>query len=244
LAIAFVTGATGFTGRQVVRALRDHGVETVAHVRPDNSRLDEWRERFSALGARVDTTPWEAEAMRLTFAELRPDVVLSLTGTTMQRARQAKRSGEEGADFTTVDFGLRKLLLDALIAAGLSARFVELSTVAVSARSPSSYLRLRWRTEQAIRDSGLPYTIVRPAFIVGSGRDDPRVLEYAVGGVVNGFAVVAGALGFKRFGARYRSITNVELADAIARHALDPASAGQVVEGRALRGSAPSPETT
>jgi uncharacterized protein YbjT (DUF2867 family) len=232
---AFVTGATGFTGREVVRALRERGVETVAHVRPDSSRLEEWRERFEAAGARVDTTAWSPEALRATFVALRPDVVFSLTGTTAKRAREARRSGAQGADFESVDFGLRKLLLDALKAAGVAARFVELSTVGVSPRSPSSYLRLRWRTEQLVRDSGQPFTIARPAFIVGGGRDDARTLEHAVGGALDGFAAFAGVVGFKRFGARYRSMTNVALADALVHHALEPSSEGQVLEGRALR---------
>ncbi len=56
---AFVAGATGYTGRELVRVLAESGRKVVAHVRPDSSRLDEWRERFAALGATLDTTPWE-----------------------------------------------------------------------------------------------------------------------------------------------------------------------------------------
>ena len=35
--IAFVAGATGYTGREVVRLLAERGVRTLAHVRPDSS---------------------------------------------------------------------------------------------------------------------------------------------------------------------------------------------------------------
>ena len=40
---AFVAGATGFTGREVVRLLVERGVPAVAHVRPDSPRLEEWK---------------------------------------------------------------------------------------------------------------------------------------------------------------------------------------------------------
>src|SRR5215208_1501420 len=65
---AFVAGATGYTGREVVRQLVERGVRAVAHVRPDSPRLAEWRERFAELGAEVDATPWEEPAMRASLA--------------------------------------------------------------------------------------------------------------------------------------------------------------------------------
>ena len=57
--IAFVAGATGYTGREVVRLLSGRGVRTVAHVRPDSPRVEEWRRRFETEGAAVDVTPWD-----------------------------------------------------------------------------------------------------------------------------------------------------------------------------------------
>ena len=56
-AVAFVAGATGFTGREVVAELVRRGVRTLAHVRPDSSRLDEWRERFEAMGLSLRLRP-------------------------------------------------------------------------------------------------------------------------------------------------------------------------------------------
>ena len=59
----FVAGATGYVGHAVARAARGAGLAVTAHVRPDSRRLEEWRSRFTALGADVDTTPWELAAM-------------------------------------------------------------------------------------------------------------------------------------------------------------------------------------
>jgi uncharacterized protein YbjT (DUF2867 family) len=74
---AFVAGATGFTGREVVRVLRERKVDTVAHVRPDSAKLEAWRARFEAQGARVDTTAWETDAMGDAF---RRKPIATLTG--------------------------------------------------------------------------------------------------------------------------------------------------------------------
>jgi len=89
---AFVAGATGYVGREVVAALRAAGVETWAHVRPDSPRLREWRERFGALGAQVDVTAWDAVAMRDRLTTLSPTVVFALLGTTQARASAAARA--------------------------------------------------------------------------------------------------------------------------------------------------------
>ena len=78
---AFVAGATGYTGRAVVRELTDRGLECIAHVRPDSPRLEEWRRVFTAMGATFDCTPWgdaEFEAVRMAWRakakEVHPDV--------------------------------------------------------------------------------------------------------------------------------------------------------------------------
>ena len=39
---AFVLGATGFVGREVVRQLGVRATPCVAHVRPDSQRTAEW----------------------------------------------------------------------------------------------------------------------------------------------------------------------------------------------------------
>ena len=60
---AFVLGATGFVGREVVRQLCVRGTKTYAHVRPDSKQLADWRARFGELRAEVDTTAWDTAAM-------------------------------------------------------------------------------------------------------------------------------------------------------------------------------------
>ena len=99
---AFVAGATGYTGREVVRLLVEKGVPAIAHIRPDSNRMEEWKERFGALGAEFDVTPWEEAAMTQTMARVKPSFVFALLGTTMA----------PGFDFEDLELAQRKNLLD------------------------------------------------------------------------------------------------------------------------------------
>jgi uncharacterized protein YbjT (DUF2867 family) len=187
--VAFVTGATGYTGREVVRALRERSVRTVAHVRPDSARLEHWRERFEALGAEVDTTAWKQQPMDASLAELRPTLVFGLLGITRARAKR------EASSYESVDYGLTAMLRRAAEAVEPAPRFVYLSSAAVKEDKPGSYMNARWKVEQELLAGEMPYTIARPSFITGDDRDDGRMGERVGSSLIDAALGVAGLIG-------------------------------------------------
>lgn len=231
--VVFVAGATGFVGRATVEALcRRDDTRVVAHVRPDSSRLDQWRDRFGDLGAEVDTTAWDADAMRERLAELQPSHVFALLGTTKKRAR-AEGIGDP---YERIDYGLTAVLIDAASVCGSKPRFVYLSSAGLGKRRPRSpYMLARWKAEAKLRESGLPYTIARPSFITGPGRDDERPGERVGAAVADSALRVASLLGGRKLRSRYRSTTNEILGAALARLGFDPAAEGHILEGDELR---------
>lgn len=229
---SFVAGSTGFTGREVVRVLAGRGERAIAHVRPDSSRVDEWKQRFTGMGAEVDATAWEAEAMAATMRRLAPERVFALLGTTGKRARGEGMTRVEA--YQRVDVGLTLLLLDAVRAAGLRPRFVFLSSVGTSERSGNAYLKTRAQVEAALRTGGVPFTVARPSFISGAPRDDGRPLERVGAVMAGGLLAAAGALGARRLRDKYRPTTAIALAEALVRAAFDPSADGKVLEGEAL----------
>ena len=236
--LAFVAGATGHTGRAVVRHLVAAGHRTVAHVRPDSGRLEEHRSYFEELGAEVDTTAWDEGAMTETLRRLAPSVVFSLLGTTRKRAKARAAAGEDPASETyeAVDYGLTATLRRAAEACGHAPRFVYLSSMGVDPERDTAnrYMQARVRIERELREGALPYTIVRPSFITGD-RDERRPGETVGASIADGLLAVAGALGAKKTRDRYRSITGDSLGAACVRLGLDPKGAGRTFEADDLR---------
>jgi uncharacterized protein YbjT (DUF2867 family) len=231
---AFVAGATGYTGRAVVAELRSRGIGTVAHVRPDSPQLARWRDEFAALGATVDVSPWDEDALAAALARCRPDAVFSLLGTTRKRGRAARAAGAR-EDYETVDYGLSALLLRVTQRAAPSARFVYLSSLGVGPRARGGYLGARWRVEQELQASGLEWTIVRPAFVTGPDREERRPAERAASVAIDSLLSLARRIGARRVHDRFHSLTAAELARALVRHAFDPSSAGRVLLPESLR---------
>jgi nucleoside-diphosphate-sugar epimerase len=231
--VVFVAGATGYTGREVVRALAEGGARTVAHVRPDSSKLTEWSERFTSMGAEVDTTAWDEGALTETLKALAPTQVYALLGTTRHRAKGEGLGAAQA--YERIDYGLTAMLIRAAVACGSDPRFVYLSSAGVSEGTRNPYMRARARAEADLRASGLPFTIARPSFITGADRDDSRPMERVGAAFSDAALAFVGALGAKGVRARYRSTTNTVLARALVRLGADPAAAGQVADADSLR---------
>ena len=225
---AFVAGATGLTGRSVVGELRARHIPTLAHVRPDSGSLSVWRQRFTAQGARVDTTPWALDAMTETFAREQPSLIFALLGTTKARIKR------DGADYMAVDFGLTAMLIDAAVAAEIEPRFVYLSAVGVGPKSVGAYYKARHLVELYLRQSELPAVIARPSFIVGQ-REQARRLERLGANAADTALGLLSKLGARRLAARYQSIQGPKLAKGLVRAALEATERMVVVGADELR---------
>ena len=231
--VVFVAGATGYTGRAVVRRAVREGVRTVAHVRPGSSSLDRVTAEFTQWGAEVEVTPWEPDAMRESLARIEPTVIFSLLGTTANRAKREGMQATEG--YERIDYGLSVLLMDAAVASESRARFVYLSAIGVSESSHNPYMAVRWRAEQHLRATGLPFTIVRPSFISGSDREESRPMERLGATVGDGLLAVVGALGARKLRDRYASLDADGLARGMFRVATDPEFEGRIAHPEDLR---------
>jgi len=230
---AFVLGATGFVGREVVRQLCVRGGRPIAHVRPDSGKLAEWTRTFTEQGATVDATPWDvaqlAARFRTVFASGSAQIYICI-GTTRSKA---KTDAVEGDIYEKVDLGLTQLTVEAARACERRPRLVYLSSVGADSTARSAYLRARGKAEQVVTSSGLPWVIARPSIITGD-RDEGRLGERSAAVVGDGLLAVAGLLGGKQLRDRYRSTTPDVLASALIRLGEAPESE-RIVDGADLR---------
>ncbi len=235
LSIAFVAGATGYTGREVVRQLVARRVETIAHVRPDAREFGRVSRELTGDGATVDSTAWDATSFAATLSRLGPTLVFGLLGTTRARMRATRARDGLAESYDTVDYGLTALLLSACVACGSRPRFVYLSALGAGQPSTNPYYAARLRLESELRASGLPFVIGRPAFVTGPDRAEPRRVERAAAAVVDGLLGWAGRLGASRIRYRYGSMTARILAGGLVALGLDPTNTACVADADALR---------
>lgn len=230
---ALVLGATGYVGRAVVAELRRRGATVTAHVRPDPGRDEAVRRGLEELGARVEEVPWELAALVALAERARPSHVFFLVGTTRARARRAPPGRDESYD--AVDRGLLELALAACRDLDPAPRLVHLSSLGTGPRARGAYLRARWAAEEAVRASGLPYTIARPGLIHGPDRDERRPAEAALARLARVWAWCAARLGAARHAARIRPFDSRELAHGLVHAAFNYTTIGRVLMAEELR---------
>lgn len=211
----------------------ERGVETLAHVRPDSPSLQSHRNVFTKVGAVTDTTPWERDEIIARITAFEPHVVFGCLGTTRARRRVAAERDAETYD--AIDYGLTSMLVEASAQVQPPPRFVYLSSLGVRDKTGSSYLQARYKLEQELLASGIPYTICRPAIISGGDRVENRPMERL--GAVLGDALLGavGAIGFRNARDAWASMTATQLATAMVNFALSADGLNRELDAAELR---------
>lgn len=149
--MVLLTGATGFVGRHIAARLVKEGWRVRCLVR-DPARAPEFLRHHCEL-AQGDARDAEAAAQAAQGVE----AIIHLIGI----IRETK-----DARFEELHVGATVNLLQAAQRNGVR-RFVQMSALGARADGPTPYLRTKWRGEEAVRASGLSYTIFRPSIIFG-----------------------------------------------------------------------------
>ena len=154
--LVLVAGATGGTGGEVVRELLANGYHVRAFVRdPEKAR--------TALGEDIEYAVGDVRERATVEAALDGvDALISAVGA-------GRGDLANGPEF--VDYGGVRNMAEAAAAAGLR-QFVLVSSMGVTHedhvlnRMFNNVLIWKFKGEEALRESGVPYTIVRPGGLI------------------------------------------------------------------------------
>ena len=155
----FITGGTGYIGSRLVPALRGRGHRVYTLVRPGS----EARAPNGAISVVGNVLSRDSIAAAMP----RGAVVVHLVGT-------PRPSPAKAAQFEALDFPAARECIAA--AETMSARRFVYVSVAHPAPVMHAYIDVRIRVEQLLRESALPYTILRPWYVLGPGHRWPYLL--------------------------------------------------------------------
>jgi len=151
----FVTGATGFVGRAVVHALRAHGHAVRCLVRRGSEHALHGLEAIE----RVEGNVLARRGLEAGIAGC--DTLIHLVGIIREHPAA-------GVTFERVHTQATVKVLEAAAAAGVR-RFIHMSALGTRPDARARYHATKWAAEEAVRASGLPWTIFRPSIIYGRG---------------------------------------------------------------------------
>lgn len=151
----FVTGATGFVGHAVVRALVGHGFLVRCLVRPGSEAALKGFES-------IDRVPGDVlEPDKLAASIEGCGAVVNLVGIIREhRAR--------GITFDRLHTQATANMVAVTHEAGVT-RYIQMSAVGTRPGAASRYHQTKWQAEEVVRASALDWTIIRPSLIYGPG---------------------------------------------------------------------------
>ena len=158
----FLTGATGFVGRHMLAGLVREGHSVRALLRPISGQKDR---TVSLAQPGIDPTRIGAfvgdvvSGAGLDEALHGCDAVIHLVGIIMEKGTNT---------FEAVHHIGTRNVVEAAKRAGIK-RFVQMSALGVRADGVAAYQTTKWRGEEEVRRSGIPFCILRPSLIFGPG---------------------------------------------------------------------------
>jgi uncharacterized protein YbjT (DUF2867 family) len=151
----FVTGSTGFVGKHVARALLAQGFLVRCLVRPGS-------EHDLKGFASIDRVPGDVlEPDGLTPSIEGCAAIVHLVGIIREQPSR-------GVTFERLHAQATRNMLELARKAGVP-RYVQMSALGTRPGARAHYHRTKWEAEEAVRASGLDWTIFRPSIIFGRG---------------------------------------------------------------------------
>ncbi|MDR5000112.1 complex I NDUFA9 subunit family protein [Brevibacillus parabrevis] len=165
----FLTGATGFVGKGVLDRLIAEGYDTVCLSRP--GRADSKGKLLPEVTGSGSVTEvagdiLDAESLKTAMAGC--DAVIHLVGIIREQPGK-------GITFSRIHVDGTRNVLEAAKLHGVK-RFVHMSALGSRENATSQYHLTKYKAEQLVKASGIPYVIFQPSVIFGPGDEFVNML--------------------------------------------------------------------
>lgn len=145
-----VTGGTGYVGRAVQRALRDHHHEVTILARHP-----------TIVSPGVRPVAGDIRDADLTSLMAGVDTVVHLVGIIEEKPAQ-------GVTFDAMHYEVTRRVVQAMMQSGCQ-QLIHVSALGTREDAHSHYHRSKWKAEQFIRNSQVKFMILRPSLLFGGG---------------------------------------------------------------------------
>jgi uncharacterized protein YbjT (DUF2867 family) len=155
----FLTGATGFVGKNMLRRLLAEGHAVRAALRGLPGQKARLVQGFHNDGDFQYVPGDVVEGTRLDEGMRGCDAVIHLVGIIMEKGTNT---------FERVHHLGTRNVVEAAKRTGIE-RFVQMSALGARADGVAAYQTTKWKGEEEVRQSGIPFCILRPSLIFGQG---------------------------------------------------------------------------
>ena len=201
-----LAGGTGFVGGNLRRALAGHRIRLLVRDRAT----------YQALAS---------DTVELVEGDITDEGSIrgALDGcsTVINLVAIIEESGKRTFD-SVIRQGTEHLVNEAKRVGGVE-RFIQMSALGADNNPRYGYMVAKWRAEQAVKNSGIPWTIFRPSIIFGPGDGFINVLA----GLVRSFPIIP-VVGSGQ--SKFQPVAVEEVAESFARAVADPTTIGQTYE--------------
>jgi NADH dehydrogenase len=149
----FLTGSTGFVGRNMLKRLLAEGHSLCALLREPQAARTLAQDRVELAAGDV------VEGTGLDQGMQGCDAVIHLVGIIVEGAKNT---------FESVHHVGTRNVVEAAKRTGIT-RFIQMSALGARADGAAAYQITKWKGEEEVRRSGIPYCILRPSLIFGEG---------------------------------------------------------------------------
>ena len=205
----FLTGATGFVGSHMLRRLLSDGHTVRALVRRRG-----FLSSVEAARGRLEEIQDDLNSENLSRDVAGCDAVINLVGIIYEHGTDTfKRAHHQGTGN----------LVQAARRSGVK-RFVQMSALGARPANATAYHTTKFAAEEEVRNSGIPYVVLRPSLIVGPGGAFVKQMVE----VMRAAPFIRPVPGTGKY--CFRPVHIHDVVECFAQSLTNPASTGQVVD--------------